>query len=62
MKRRFVCQPDISDIGYRIYRGMYIYRVHLFLKGVPMVCHGHGFLVTAYPTDAIKEGECIWPR
>lgn len=21
-----------------------------------------GFLVTAYPTDAIKEGEKIWPR
>ena len=24
---------------------------------------GHsGFLVTAYPTDAIKEGERIWPK
>ena len=22
--------------------------------------NGQGFLVTAYPTDAIKEGECIW--
>jgi len=21
-----------------------------------------GFLITAYPTDAIKEGEKIWPR
>ena len=23
---------------------------------------GDGFLITAYPTDAIKEGELIWPR
>ena len=23
---------------------------------------GEGFLVTAYPTDAIKEGEHIWPK
>jgi hypothetical protein len=23
---------------------------------------GEGFLVTAYPTDGIKEGECIWPK
>lgn len=22
----------------------------------------HGFLITAYPTDAIKEGEKIWPK
>ncbi len=23
---------------------------------------GSGFLITAYPTDAIKEGEKVWPR
>lgn len=23
---------------------------------------GDGFLITAYPTDAVKEGERIWPR
>jgi hypothetical protein len=23
---------------------------------------GNGFLITTYPTDAIKEGERIWPR
>jgi hypothetical protein len=22
----------------------------------------YGFLITAYPTDAVKEGESIWPR
>jgi hypothetical protein len=24
--------------------------------------NGEGFLITAYPTDAIKEGTRIWPR
>jgi hypothetical protein len=24
--------------------------------------NGEGFLITAYPTDAIKEGEDIWPK
>jgi len=24
--------------------------------------NGEGFLITAYPTDAIKEGELIWPK
>jgi len=45
--------------------------VYLFYKSertVRWVCavtrrlEGEGFLITAYPTDAIKEGERIWPR
>ena len=24
--------------------------------------NGDGFLITAYPTDAVKEGEVIWPK
>lgn len=24
--------------------------------------NGEGFLITAYPTDAIKEGEQVWPK
>ena len=24
--------------------------------------NGEGFLITAYPTDAVKEGERIWPK
>jgi hypothetical protein len=24
--------------------------------------NGDGFLITTYPTDAIKEGEQVWPR
>ena len=45
--------------------------VHLFYRiagerrwvcGVAKRQDGHGFLITAYPTDAIKEGETIWPK
>lgn len=44
--------------------------VYLFYKPERMdhwVCavakqlNGNGFLITAYPTDAIKEGELVWP-
>jgi len=24
--------------------------------------NGDGFLITTYPTDAIKEGECVWQK
>ena len=46
-------------------------KVHLFYKSETMkrwVCavskrqNGDGFLITTYPTDAIKEGEHIWPK
>ena len=46
-------------------------KVYLFYgpkRGGRWVCavtkrlNGDGFLITAYPTDAIKEGERIWPK
>jgi hypothetical protein len=46
-------------------------QVYLFYKPERMgrwVCAvakretGTGFLITAYPTDAVKEGERIWPK
>ncbi len=45
--------------------------VYLFYKSEQtgkLVCavtrrlDGEGFLITAYPTDAVKEGERIWPK
>ena len=45
--------------------------VYLFYKSENMkrwVCavtkrlDGNGFLITTYPTDAIKEGEHLWPK
>ncbi len=46
-------------------------RVYLFYKPERLgrwVCavakrlNGEGFLITTYPTDAIKEGKRVWPR
>jgi hypothetical protein len=46
-------------------------KVYLFYKtermgrwvgAVTRRLNGEGFLITAYPTDAVKEGERIWPR
>jgi len=45
--------------------------VYLFYKSESMkrwVCavakrlNGDGFLITTYPTDAVKEGERLWPK
>ena len=34
----------------------------LWICAVAKRLDSEGFLITAYPTDAIKEGERIWPR
>ena len=31
-------------------------------QALSAILHDHAFLVTAYPTDAIKEGMRIWPK
>ena len=45
--------------------------IHLFYRvekpgrwicAVAKRTNGDGFLITTYPTDAVKEGERIWPR
>jgi hypothetical protein len=33
-----------------------------WVRAVAKRVDGDGFLITTYPTDAIKEGEHIWPR
>jgi hypothetical protein len=37
-------------------------RVGRWVCTVTKRLNGEGFLITAYPTDAVKEGERIWPR
>jgi hypothetical protein len=37
-------------------------RVGRWVCAVTKRLNGEGFLITAYPTDAVKEGERIWPR
>ena len=53
----------------RICRSRHDSRVYLFYRteGVYYMCavvkrlNGEGFLITAYVTDTIKEGEHLWP-
>jgi hypothetical protein len=37
-------------------------RVGRWVCAVAKRQNGDGFLITAYPTDAVKEGESIWPK
>jgi hypothetical protein len=37
-------------------------RIDRWVCAVTKRLDGEGFLITTYPTDAIKEGERIWPR
>jgi len=37
-------------------------RIGRWICTVAKQLNGDGFLITAYPTDAIKEGTKIWPR
>lgn len=37
-------------------------RIGRWVCAVAKRLDGKGFLITAYPTDAVKEGEHIWPK
>jgi hypothetical protein len=37
-------------------------RLGRWVCAVAKQLNGNGFLITAYPTDAIKEGELVWPK
>ena len=37
-------------------------RVGRWICAVAKQLNDDGFLITAYPTDTIKEGELVWPR
>src|SRR5262245_14092004 len=37
-------------------------RIGRWVCAVAKQLNGKGFLITAYPADAIKEGELIWPK
>lgn len=38
------------------------HRENRWVVAVARKLNGDGFLITAYQTDAIKEGELIWPK
>ncbi len=37
-------------------------RIGRWVCAVSKRLNGEGFLITAYPTDAIKEGDVVWPK
>ena len=37
-------------------------RIGRWVCAVAKRLDGEGFLITAYPTDAVKEGELVWPK
>ena len=37
-------------------------RIGRWVCAVAKRLNGDGFLITAYPTDAVKEGEMVWPK
>ncbi len=49
-----------SDLNvYLFYRSE---RIGRWVCAVAKQLNGDGFLITAYPTDAVKEGELVWHR
>jgi len=57
--------PDEIRVSKRDAKVFLFYRTkHLgrWVCAVTKRQNGEGFLITAYPTDGIKEGERVWPR
>jgi len=57
--------PDevrVSKRDPRVYLFYQLERAGRWICAVVKRLNGEGFLITTYPTDAIKEGTQIWPR
>jgi hypothetical protein len=54
-------QVRISRSDPRVYLFYRLERPGRWICAVVKRTNGEGFLVTTYPTDAIKEGNRIWP-
>ncbi|MBC6480924.1 MAG: hypothetical protein GDA56_27245 [Hormoscilla sp. GM7CHS1pb] len=54
-----ICRSREDPQVYLFYR---LERPKRWLCAVAKRLNGEGFLITAYPTDAIKEGEQIWVK
>ena len=57
--------PDeirLSRVDPSVYLFYKLERQQRWVCAVARRLNGDGFLITAYPTDAIKEGERIWPK
>ncbi len=55
-------QIRVSQSDPKVFLFYRIQRPGRWICAVAKRLDGEGFLVTAYPTDAIKEGDYIWPK
>ncbi len=63
--RKTLENPDevrISRSDPQVYLFYRTERAGRWVCGVSKRLESEGFLITAYPTDSIKEGEKIWPK
>ncbi len=57
--------PDeirVSRSDPNVYLFYKLERIRLWVCAIAKRLNGEGFLITTYPTDAIKEGTKIWPK
>lgn len=52
----------VSRVDPRVHLFYRVERIGRWICAVAKRIDGEGFLITTYPTDAIKEGERVWPR
>jgi hypothetical protein len=60
-----LAKPDevrVSRVDSSVYLFYRLERERRWVCAVAKQPNGDGFLITAYPTDAIKEGETVWPK
>jgi hypothetical protein len=63
--REVLRNPDeirVSQTDAMVYLFYKLERPARWICAVAKRLNGEGFLITAYPTDAIKEGRHLWPR
>jgi hypothetical protein len=52
----------LSRVDASVYLFYRLERERRWVCAVARRLNGDGFLITAYPTDAIKEGDQVWPK
>jgi hypothetical protein len=56
------CEIRQSKSDRAVYLFYKLERMGRWVCAITKRLDGDGFLITAYPTDAIKEGELVWPK
>ena len=56
------CEVRVSRQDPTVFLFYRVERAGRWICAVAKRLNGEGFLITAYPTDAIKEGMRVWPK